>query len=157
MMAAVTAVVEIDTGVVLRRYLQYALDLLLLFVASLLIALLSVGVGVVVVKLGAPPPLFIHIPVWTYVAALVLGTAWIEMWYPHRHGGATPAMRWLGLRITTLRGGTPPLRAYVVRSLLMAVDGMFLFLVGAALIALTPRHQRLGDLVARTLVTRAVR
>ncbi|GGP76559.1 RDD family protein [Saccharothrix coeruleofusca] len=152
-----TDAVETGGGVVLRRYLQYALDCLLLFIGSLLVAALGVGVGIAVVKLGGTPRLFFDIPLYTYIAAVFLGSVWIEVWYPHRHGGATPAMRWLGLRITTLRGGKPPLRAYLLRSLLMTVDGIFLCLVGAALIALTPRHQRLGDLVARTLVVRAVR
>ena len=63
-------------------------------------------------------------------------------------------MRWLGLRITTLRGGEPSLRAYLVRWLLMAVDGLLLGLVGAVLIAVTPRNQRLGDMVAGTVVVR---
>jgi len=73
---------------------------------------------------------------------------------PHRHGGATPAMRRLGLRIVRIDGGEPSLRDYLVRWLLFAVDGLFLCLVGVVLIAITPRNQRLGDIVTRTVVVR---
>ncbi|MFJ8958468.1 hypothetical protein ACIRG5_03710 [Lentzea sp. NPDC102401] len=41
-----------------------------------------------------------------------------------------------------------------MRWLLMAVDGLLMGLVGAVLIAVTPRNQRLGDIVAGTMVVR---
>ena len=85
---------------------------------------------------------------------LFAGNLWFDIWYPRGMGGATPAMRWLGLKIVTIRGDEPSLRQYFLRWLLMVVDGLFLGLVGAVLIAVSPRHQRLGDMVAGTLVVR---
>jgi uncharacterized RDD family membrane protein YckC len=43
---------------------------------------------------------------------------------------------------------------YCVDWLLMVVDGYCFGLVGALTIALSPRHQRFGDMAARTVVVR---
>jgi uncharacterized RDD family membrane protein YckC len=143
-------------SIVLRRYCQHVIELVLLVVAAVLSLVLGFLLTLALIKLGVPTDVFLVLPWVTVVAVSFLGTLWIEIWYPHRHGGSTPAMRWLGLRITTLRGGRPSLRDYFVRWLLMTVDGLLLGLVGAVLIAVTPRNQRLGDVVARTVVVRAV-
>jgi uncharacterized RDD family membrane protein YckC len=63
-------------------------------------------------------------------------------------------MRLLDLRIVTTAGAEPQPAAYVWRWLLNVVDGALFGLVGVLLIIVTPRHQRLGDLVAGTLVVR---
>jgi uncharacterized RDD family membrane protein YckC len=141
-------------SIVLRRYSQHVIEFVLLAVAAVLSVFLGVLLSVPLIKLGMTPKVFSVLPWAMVVAVSLLGVLWIEIWYPYRHGGSTPAMRWLGLRITTLRGGEPSLRDYFVRWLLMAVDGLLMGLVGAVLIAVTPRHQRLGDMVAGTVVVR---
>ncbi|SER61752.1 RDD family protein [Lentzea albida] len=141
-------------SIVLRRYWQHVIEFALLCVAAVLGLVLGVLVSLPLIKLGAPKEVFTYAPLVAVAAVSLLGVLWLEIWYPYRHGGSTPAMRWLGLKITTLRGGEPSLRDYFVRWLLMAVDGLLLGLVGAVLIAVTPRNQRLGDLVAGTVVRR---
>jgi uncharacterized RDD family membrane protein YckC len=143
------------TKVVLRRYLQYVLDLLLVLLVALVVFVLCFGIVILAAKTGARGRLLVYVPFVAWIVALFLFTMWTEIWVPHRRGGATPAMRWLGLKIVTVRGTEPALRDYFLRWLLMAVDGMFFGLLGAALIAFTPQHQRLGDIVTRTLVVRA--
>ncbi|KOV83332.1 hypothetical protein ADL03_20835 [Nocardia sp. NRRL S-836] len=128
----------------------------MLVVAAVLGLVLGLLLSLPLIKLGLPRDVFFVLPWVAVVTVSLLGPLWVEIWYPHRHGGATPAMRWLGLRITTLAGGAPSLRDYFVRWLLMTVDGLLLGLVGAVLIAVTPRHQRLGDMVTGTVVVRAV-
>ncbi|GLY49808.1 RDD family protein [Lentzea sp. NBRC 102530] len=141
-------------SIVLRRYTQHVIEFALLVVASVLGLVPGVLLSVLLVKLGMPPEHFPYVAASSIAVVSLLGVLWIEIWYPYRHGGSTPAMRWLGIRITTLRGGEPSLRDYFVRWLLMVVDGLFLGLVGAVLIAVTPRNQRLGDVVAGTVVVR---
>ena len=68
---------------------------------------------------------------------------------------ATPGMRLTGLRVVTTGGSAPGFSAYVLRWLLMVADGALFGLVGLVLVLATPRRQRLGDLVAGTLVVRA--
>lgn len=144
-------------GLALRRLAQYGLDTLLIVVGALSATIFSLAVVVLLVQVAHPPWQVLFLPLVALVVASVSGSLWVDVWCPHRLGGATPAMRWLGLRVTTLRGGPPPLRAYLVRWLLLQVDALFFGLVGAVLIVVTPRHQRLGDLVARTVVVRAER
>ncbi|HEX7303068.1 RDD family protein [Lentzea sp.] len=143
-------------SIVLRRYSQHVIELVLLMVVAVLSLVPGFFLSLLLVKIGMPPERFALVAVSSIPVVSLLGVVWIEIWYPYRHGGATPAMRWLGIRITTLRGGEPSLRDYFVRWLLMVVDGLFLGVVGAVLIAVTPRHQRLGDMVAGTVVVRRV-
>ena len=138
---------------VLRRYVQYVLDQALILVATVSATLWGAAAAYTLVTIGAPGKV-LYLPLVLFIGVQLGGTVWAEVWVPHRHGGATPAMRRLGLRIVRIDGGAPSLRDYFVRWLLFSVDGLFLCLLGAAMIAVTPRHQRLGDLVTRTVVVR---
>ncbi|GAA1298824.1 RDD family protein [Saccharothrix xinjiangensis] len=144
-------------GLALRRLAQYGLDTLLIVVGALSAAIFSLAVVVLLVQVARPPWQVLFLPLVALVVSSLAGSLWVEVWCPHRLGGTTPAMRWLGLRVTTLRGGPPTLRAYLLRWLLLQVDALFFGLVGAVLIVVTPRHQRLGDLVARTVVVRTAK
>ncbi|GAA2677805.1 putative membrane protein YckC, RDD family [Actinosynnema pretiosum] len=144
--------------VVLRRYAQFAVDHLLAAVVSVLFAIGLFALALVLIDQGvlsrSVGPYVIPTVAWSYAAALLLTVLWAQVWSPLRHGGASPGMRLLGLRVRTLDGGEPTLGAYLLRWLVMAVDGQLFGLVGAVLIAVTPRRQRLGDVVARTVVER---
>ena len=151
-----TAEVDVRTNVVVRRYVQYALDRVLVFVLGLLVFLASFGIMLLLVQIGVPGGKWaLYVPFGALVATLLFGGLYFEIWYPRQMGGVTPAMRWLGLRMVLLRGGEPSLKEYFLRWLMMVVDGLLLGLVGAVLIAVTARHQRLGDMVAGTLVIRS--
>jgi len=72
--------------------------------------------------------------------------------------GATVGKEVVGLRVRMTDGRCCTLSAALVRNLLRAVDA-FPFgipnLVGLIVVAGTPRHQRLGDLAAQTIVVRS--
>ena len=142
-----------DTAVVARRYAQFVLDRLLLLAGTVLVFVAGVALGWLALR-GHGLRFVILLPLIGSVLVGFAGNLWMEVWLPHRHGGATPAMRWLGLRIVTLDGEPPSLGDFAVRWLLFTVDGLLFGVVGAILIAVTERHQRLGDLVARTIVVR---
>ncbi len=79
---------------------------------------------------------------WVYFIAFELGA-----------GGQTPGKRWLGLRVLDLDGQSPTFIAILLRNVLRVVDALpFGYLIGQASILLTPRRQRLGDLIAGTVV-----
>jgi uncharacterized RDD family membrane protein YckC len=147
---------EVDTSrtVVGRRYLQYVIDQALAFVLALLVFLACFGIAILTAEFGARGKMLLVVPFAAWILTLFATNLWFGIWYPRSMGGATPAMRWLGLRIVTTQGGEPSSRDYFVRWLLMVVDGLFLGLAGAVMIAVTSRNQRLGDMVARTLVVR---
>jgi uncharacterized RDD family membrane protein YckC len=137
-------------GVILRRYVQFALDRLLATLPAVVVLVLGLRWtgsmprdDVRAVSAGA-----------AFILILLAGNWFVEVWVPHRWLGGTPGMRCLGLRVVTERGETPGLRSYTIRWLMGVVDGYLFGLVGALAIAFSPRHQRFGDMVARTLVVR---
>jgi uncharacterized RDD family membrane protein YckC len=136
-----------DTSVVPRRCAQWLLDRLLVFVpVFVLLVVLMIAV--------APHRSLWFLPPTVFLVGLLLGNLAIDVWVPYRTGGRTPAMRRLGLRIVTEWGGTPKLGTYALRWLLQAVDGFAFGLTGLMVMCFSARHQRVGDLVARTLVVR---
>jgi uncharacterized RDD family membrane protein YckC len=140
--------------VVGRRCLQFALDRLFVMVSA-------VALGVACFTLLAPAGHgqafrdFTNIVVIT-LFVLAMAAAWFfDTWWPYRHGGQTLAMRWLGLRVVTTAGAAPPLRAYLIRTVLLLIDGFGWGLPGLILMIVSPWHQRLGDMLAGTVVIRA--
>jgi uncharacterized RDD family membrane protein YckC len=145
-----------DTRVVGLRGLQYALDLLVALLCALVVAVAMtfglhalLGVNHLIVQL------LVFAMVWFWLAIILMALA--QVWWPYRHGGRTPAMGWCRLRIVMRTGEEPPLSAYVVRYLLMIVDGFVFGLVGLAIMANSRQQQRVGDMVASTLVVREPR
>jgi uncharacterized RDD family membrane protein YckC len=91
------------------------------------------------------------------LGVVLLGTALLALvwgYYPFFEAvwnGQTPGKRALGLRVVELDGQRAGLGAVLLRNLFRPVDGLG---IGLLLVLLTHRHQRLGDLVAGTIVTR---
>jgi len=139
-------------GLAGRRVAQAVLDGLVVVLPMLLLAI----VAIVVYRPSGFADLlrYLKVVVFAMLGLDLLGAWLLSVWWPHRHGGQTPAMRWLRLRVVTLDGGQPSLGALFLRQLLMVVDGFAWGLVGIVLIVCTGRHQRLGDVVTRTAVVR---
>lgn len=71
------------------------------------------------------------------------------------NGGRTPGKAAMGIRVATIDGTALTLGAVALRTLMRLVDFLPAFYAAGALaIAVTPRNQRLGDLVANTIVIR---
>ena len=79
-----------------------------------------------------------------YIAALVSGFA-VYAWWPSAHGGQTPGMGWLGLRIVREEDGGPTLGQHALRWVLLIVDAAFAGIVGLIIMSTSQRKQRLGD------------
>lgn len=104
------------------------------------------------------------VSVLVYAPALLLALlacAVLSWWYwvrrPLRAGGRTFAMGWLGLRVQAVDGRSATGLQLALRWVMLLVDGAFFGAVGLAAMLLTPRHQRLGDVVAGTVVVRVSR
>ncbi len=90
-------------------------------------------------------------PLWVLATVAVP----LYFWLSQAIWGRTVGMRVFGLRVVTTSGRRPGPLATFVRTVLMVVDWLpVCFVLGAAVIWLTPRNQRLGDLAARTVVVR---
>ncbi len=70
-------------------------------------------------------------------------------------GGRTPGKRAAGLRVVTSEGAPVGLRASLIRNFMRLLEGVALWYLPAMVFVLATRHnQRIGDLLAGTLVVR---
>lgn len=74
---------------------------------------------------------------WGYFAVLEMST-----------GGKTVGKKILGLRVVSHVGGRPSAAALLIRNFIRTFD----LLIGVPLMAIDPRHRRLGDMLAGTIV-----
>ena len=89
--------------------------------------------------------------IWLLAAFLLewLAPAWFEV----KFHGATPGKRAMGLRVLGEDGAPIGWHAALARNLMRAADFLpFLYLGGLLSMLISPRFQRLGDLVAGTIV-----
>ena len=74
---------------------------------------------------------------------------------PEGLSGQTPGKKIMGLRVLALTGQLSWGKV-AIRTILRLVDGLPIFyLVGIIAIAVSKRHQRIGDMAAQTIVVRA--
>ncbi len=67
--------------------------------------------------------------------------------------GCTPGQKWMKIRVASVTGGPVTLAQAVLRNFLRVIDFMpFLYLTGFLTCLFTKRFQRLGDLVAGTVM-----
>ncbi len=90
------------------------------------------------------------------VSVFLAGWGWDVLWET-LGGGRTPGKRLAGIRVVREDGGPPGVVESLVRNLLRAVELPLAYAPGILAVALGPRQQRLGDLVAGTLVVRQKR
>jgi uncharacterized RDD family membrane protein YckC len=132
------------------RSLALLIDAVIMFVA-ILVVLVATGL---VVGAGAQAGL----PEWVGVTIVLLGVFGILWGYPaglEAVWGRTVGKAALGLRVVTREGAPIGFRHAAIRAALGLVD-FYLTLGGAAVLSalISRRQQRLGDLVAGTLVLR---
>ncbi|HYA58369.1 MAG TPA: RDD family protein [Thermoplasmata archaeon] len=137
------------------RFGAVVIDLLVLVVIALVAAVpLGIFTGVTRWTTGTLGPLLALAWVEFAIMTVVL---WI-LYFSYFEGtsGATPGKRVFNLRVVSVATGQPPdLAMALVRTLLRIIDWLpFLYLLGFIVAELTSRKQRIGDLVANTIVIR---
>lgn len=89
------------------------------------------------------------------VLAIFLLTFGYDVLFELLAGGRTPGKRMCGIRVVDANGGPVRFLPSVVRNLVRLVDILpGFYLVGMITVLISKRNQRLGDIVARTLVIR---
>lgn len=140
--------------VVALRVLQFAVDLTIVAV----LCLLPLAVTLVLPRNpdGTVGSLLLSIPVVLLaLAACALLSFWYLAWWPARRDGQTLAMRWLGLVVVGPDGRPATATEMGLRWIMLLVDGMLFGAVGLLSMLLSPQGQRLGDILADTLVVRS--
>jgi uncharacterized RDD family membrane protein YckC len=144
------AVLALDVAGLGGRALAYLVDLLVIFLLWVTALLAYSIAGDLLRRLQemsfagqAVAVLLFFFTGWAY------DVAWEAAW-----GGQTPGKRLLGLRVVGRDGAPVSFVESLLRNVLRAVEVPLLYAPGVLMVAFTPRHQRLGDLVAGTLVVK---
>jgi len=90
------------------------------------------------------------------LSVLMAGWGWDVAWEA-LGGGRTPGKRLAGIRVVRADGGPVGLTEALVRNALRAVELPLAYAPAILAVALSARRQRLGDVVAGTLVVRQAR
>jgi uncharacterized RDD family membrane protein YckC len=97
---------------------------------------------------------------WTIVVASILAFLLLffyDVFWELLNDGRTPGKMMLGLRVVRDDGRRVDPGSSVLRNLLRIVELPLLYAPGIIMVTLTKRHQRLGDIVAGSLVVREPR
>ena len=125
------------------------LDIVIQIVVFLAVALALTLAGN---RLSADLEIFVLGMASLLIALVILG---YHIVFETLNGGRTPGKAAFGVRVTMVDGRPVTLTAVTLRTLLRLVDFLpALYLAGATSIIATARNQRLGDLVANTVVVR---
>ncbi len=141
-----------------RRFLAYLLDLLLCYtifsVLSFLILLAAIGTAAAGDAVEEATGAGIGL-----ILLLLFGIQWVYFAVLEAWRGRTPGKAALGLRVVTVTGRPIGFRAAALRTVMRAADALpltyfagLLSVAGLASMSVTRRFQRLGDLVAGTMV-----
>jgi len=135
-----------------RRALAYVLDLFLCYLAVALLALVILFVAAGASGTGAAAESLGKSGIGLILLVLFF-VQWIYFVVWEGTGGRTPGKIALGCRVVTTRAQPVGLVAASLRNVLRAADILpIAYLVGLVSMMLTRRFQRLGDLVAGTMV-----
>lgn len=137
-----------------RRALGHLLDLLLCYgsvvvlAGAVFVALAAAGAGLETEELQATAKAGLGLVLLALFAA-----QWVYFVVCEARWGSSPGKMALGLRVVTTSGRPIGWRAAALRNLLRAADLLpVAYVVGVVSMALSSRFQRLGDLVAGTMV-----
>jgi uncharacterized RDD family membrane protein YckC len=126
------------------RFLAWSVDLMVILAVSKLLTILVGVVGIVSRDLAGAVTIFGY-----FVVSIGYGIALEWYW-----GGQTLGKRLLRLRVNDVNGMQLQFSQIVIRNLLRFVDSLpALYLVGGLACLINRRAQRLGDIVANTIVT----
>jgi uncharacterized RDD family membrane protein YckC len=138
-----------------ERFLAAIIDLIVLGLITVLVALpLGLLTAFAVLSNGSAPAWLGLL--WGPFSLLLFFAFILFFTLFESTSGRTPGKRILGLRVLDLSTGQPPeLAKALVRNVVRVIDWMpFLYLLGFVVAAITSRRQRLGDVLAGTIVVK---
>jgi uncharacterized RDD family membrane protein YckC len=128
-------------------------------VLDVILKIIITGFLLIIVAIGIGESKLLDKPSTFTIAILVAGTylLWLGygVFFESRWNGQTPGKYLVGIRVIQEGGAPIDFRAAGIRNLLCVADMIPVFyILGAVLVLLTSRKQRLGDLAAGTIVIR---
>jgi uncharacterized RDD family membrane protein YckC len=126
-----------------RRAVAVIIDSILLMIVGWALAAMTGGTTSTGFNLGGAPALLFFLIAFAYFTVM------------EKTSGATLGKKLMGLKVVREGGEAMDWGAAIIRNLLRFIDGFFFYLVGAIVVWVSKKRQRLGDMAAKTLVVRA--
>ena len=126
-----------------RRAVAIIIDSILLCIVGYVIAMFTGGTTSTGFNISGGP------------AFLLFGIALVYYVVMEATSGATLGKKAMGLKVVKEDGGAMDWQASIIRNILRIIDGFFFYLVGAIVVWVSKKRQRLGDMAAHTLVVKA--
>lgn len=147
-----------DNDVLINRIVAVIIDSVILFVVMAVISIpFGLSAAMFSMMSGVTDPM-----AWTTmmfmsstlsIISFILGLLYFS--YFESSSGQTPGKKLLGVKVVKEGGGKVTFGDAIIRNLLRIIDGIAFYLIGFILILVTEKKQRIGDIVAKTLVVKA--
>lgn len=128
------------------RSLAYSIDFVLR-------AVIYIGIWILIMVADVPAVLSMEITLGLMLLFMFFMEWFYNVFFEVSARSASPGQRWMKLRVMSASGGPVTIAQSILRNFLRVVDFMpFCYLTGILCMLFTKRFQRLGDLVADTVV-----
>ena len=126
-----------------RRAVAIIIDSILLCIVGYIIAMFTGGTTDTGFNMTGAPALLLFLIAMVYYVVM------------EKTSGATLGKKAMGLKVVKEDGSALDWQAAVVRNILRIIDGFFFYLVGAIVVWVSKKKQRLGDMAGHTLVVKS--
>ena len=126
-----------------RRAVAIIIDSILLCIVGYVIAMFTGGATSTGFSITGAPALILFLIALVYYVVM------------EKTSGATLGKKAMGLKVVKESGEALDWQASIVRNILRIIDGFFFYLVGAIVVWVSKKKQRLGDMAAHTLVVKS--
>lgn len=135
------------------RVLAEFVDVLLWFVIWFILLLIGIYVFGMFSQIGGPLSLMADAFLVTWIVVGVVTSFAYPILFEIQWNGQTPGKRMFGLRVMMDNGAPIDAAAAIKRGLARVLDGLLLsYFVGAVMMFFSARNQRIGDMIAGTVV-----
>jgi uncharacterized RDD family membrane protein YckC len=91
---------------------------------------------------------------WILLLLVVIPFSFYNLFFELYMNGQSPGKKIMKIKVIRLDGAPPRLADYLLRWFFRPLDMLFGYMVAVVCVAITPKEQRIGDLVAGTTVVR---
>jgi uncharacterized RDD family membrane protein YckC len=140
------------------RIVAIIIDTIILFV---IMAIIAIPFGLTTYLFGMMTDATAMMNMWANAAMwggfLVINIIIWLLYFTYFEGttGQTPGKRMMNIKVTREDGNKAMFADALIRTILRIIDGIFFYILGLIIILVTEKKQRLGDILAKTIVVKA--
>jgi len=139
-----------NTGLLAKRIVAFVIDSV---IVSILLVIAMIFSGIVIY--AASSDIGVIIGSILYFGGIVIMVLYFILLEGPLGKGQTLGKKLMKIKVATEDGNVPSYIQSIIRNVLRIVDGLCFYLVGIIAIILTEKDQRIGDILAKTVVKEA--